>query len=56
LPTFVLEQAVEQANIARKEILEFMQQTIKEPRKEVSPYATKITKLKLTSDDVRTII
>ena len=56
LPTFVLKQAIEQANIARKEILEFMQQTIKEPRKHLSPYALKITKLDLTPDDVRTII
>ena len=56
LPTFVLKQAIEQANIAREEILAFMQQTIKTPREKVSPYAPKITTLKLTQDNVRTII
>jgi len=56
LPTFVLQQAIEQANIARKEILDFMLQTISNPRKEISPYAPKLTILKLTPDNVRDII
>lgn len=56
LPTFVLQEAIEQANIARKEILEFMQKTIKQPREKISPYAPDITILKLTPDNVRTII
>jgi len=56
LPTFVLQEAIQQANIARAEILEFMLQTLSEPRKEVSPYAPSITKLDLEPDDVRTII
>ncbi len=56
LPTFVLQEAIEQANIARKEILEFMQKTIDKPREKVSPYAPGITIIKLTPDNVRTII
>jgi len=56
LPTFVLQEAIQQANIARAEILEFMLQTLPEPRKEVSPYAPSLTTLKLTPDNVRTII
>lgn len=56
LPTFVLQEAIQQANIARAEILEFMLETLKEPRKEVSPYAPVMKKLDLTPDNVRTII
>jgi len=56
LPTFVLQQAIQQANIARAEILDFMLQTISEPRKELSPYAPNLTTLYLTPDNVRTII
>jgi len=56
LPTFVLQQAIQQWNQARAEILEFMLQTISEPRKEVSPYAPSLTTLNLTPDNVRTII
>ena len=56
LPTKVLQEAIEQANIARKEILDFMLETISEPRKEVSPYAPRLYTLDLDPDDVRTII
>ena len=56
LPTFVLQQAIEQANIARAEILDFMLQTLDKPREKVSPYAPSLTTLKLTPDNVRTII
>jgi polyribonucleotide nucleotidyltransferase len=56
LPTFVLQQAIQQWMQAKKEILEFMLETISEPRKEVSPYAPSLTTLKLTPDNVRTII
>ena len=56
LPTFVLQQAIEQANVARAEILEFMLQTLDKPREKVSPYAPSLTTLKLTPDNVRTII
>ena len=56
LPTFVLQQAIQQWMQAKKEILEFMLETISESRKEVSPYAPKLTTLKLTPDNVRTII
>ena len=56
LPTFVLQQAIEQANIARAEILDFMLRTLSAPRDQVSPYAPSITVLKLQPDDVRKII
>lgn len=56
LPTFVLQQAIEQANIARGEILDFMLRTLSAPRDQVSPYAPSITVLKLQPDDVRKII
>jgi len=51
-----LQQAIEQANIARAEILDFMLRTLSAPRDEVSPYAPSITVLKLQPDDVRKII
>ena len=56
LPTQVLKQAIQQWNQARLEILDFMLQTISEPRKELSPYAPRLYTLKLTPDDVRNII
>jgi len=56
LPTFVLQQAIQQANIARAEILEFMLKTLDKPREKVSPYAPSLTTLNLTPDNVRTII
>jgi len=56
LPTFVLQQAIEQANIARAEILDFMLKTLDKPREKVSIYAPSITVLKLQPDDVRKII
>jgi polyribonucleotide nucleotidyltransferase len=56
LPTKVLQEAIQQANEARAEILNFMLQTISKPREEISPYAPKLTTLHLTPDNVRTII
>lgn len=56
LPTFVLQEAIGQWNQARKCILDFMLQTISKPKEKISPYAPSITKLNLTSDNVRTII
>ena len=56
LPMEVLQQAIQQANQARLEILEFMLQTIPESRKELSPYAPRLYTLKLTPDDVRNVI
>ena len=56
LPTKVLQQAIQQANIAREEILDFMLQTISKPRENISPYAPKLITLNLTPDNVRTII
>jgi len=56
LPMEVLQQAIQQANQARIQILEFMLQTIPESRKELSPYAPRLYTLKLTPDDVRNVI
>ena len=56
LPTQVLQEAIQQWNQARLEILDFMLQTISEPRKELSPYAPRLYTLNLTPDDVRNII
>ena len=56
LPIEVLQQAIQQANKARLEILDFMLETIPEPKKELSPYAPRLYTLKLTPDDVRNVI
>ncbi len=56
LPTIVLQQAIEQWNKARLEILDFMLKTIAEPRKKLSPYAPRLHTLNLNPDDVRNII
>lgn len=56
LPSFVLQQAIQQWNEARKEILNFMLQTIEKPREKTSDYAPKITVLKLSQDNVRKVI
>ena len=56
LPIEVLQKAIQQANKARLEILDFILQTIPEARKELSPYAPRLYTLKLTPDDVRNVI
>jgi len=52
----VMETALEQARIGRIHILNKMKETISSPRAELSPYAPKITKLKVHPDKIRDVI
>jgi polyribonucleotide nucleotidyltransferase len=52
----VMETALEQARIGRIHILDKMKETISSPREELSPYAPKITKLKIHPDKIKDII
>tara|TARA_Y100000588_G_scaffold392802_1_gene506083 strand:+ start:14199 stop:16388 length:2190 start_codon:yes stop_codon:yes gene_type:complete len=52
----ILEQALEQANKARLEILETMNNAIDEPRSEMSPHAPRIHKLTIPVNKIRDVI
>lgn len=52
----VMEPALEQARKARLQILEIMDRTIPEPRKDLSPYAPKIVQIKINVDKIREVI
>lgn len=52
----MIEMTFQQAYKARLEILDQMQRTIPEPRAELSPYAPRITSLKVHPDKIREII
>jgi len=52
----VMEPALEQARQARIKILDTMERTIAEPRKEISPYAPKIVQIKIPVDKIRDVI
>lgn len=52
----VIKEAIEQANKARLQILDFMLQTISEPRGQVSVYAPQMIKIKLTPTQIRDVI
>ena len=52
----IKEKALEQAKDARIRILDIMEKTIAEPRKEISPYAPKIVQIKIDVDKIREII
>jgi polyribonucleotide nucleotidyltransferase len=52
----VLEQALEQARKGRFELLDKMEQTIAEPREEISPYAPRIYKMKIDVEQIRNVI
>ncbi len=52
----IMEKALEQAKDARIRILDIMEKTIAEPRKEISPYAPKIVQIKIDVDKIREII
>ena len=52
----IMEKALEQARVGRLFILEKMIEAIKEPRKQISPYAPKIITLKINPDKIREII
>lgn len=52
----VCREALAAAKIARLKILEVMKQAISEPRKELSPYAPRITTLHINPELIRTVI
>ncbi len=52
----IMEKALEQARVGRIFILEKMTEAIKEPRKQISPYAPKIITIKINPDKIREII
>lgn len=52
----IFEEALAQANKARKEILANMLEAIPEPRKELSPYAPKIAKMQINPDKIKDVI
>ena len=52
----ILEESLKQAKAARLSILESMLATINEPRKELSPYAPKITTITIDPEKIRDVI
>ncbi|MBS7530783.1 polyribonucleotide nucleotidyltransferase [Hazenella sp. IB182353] len=52
----ILERALEQAKIARLALLDNMEQAIVEPRQKLSPYAPKITTMRIHPDKIRDVI
>ena len=52
----ILQEALEQARKGRMYILEKMEQAIKEPREEISPYAPRIITLHINPDKIRDVI
>ena len=52
----IMQQALDQARKGRLFILDKMQETIKEPRQEISPYAPKILSIHINPDKIRDII
>ncbi|UCH22696.1 MAG: polyribonucleotide nucleotidyltransferase [Deltaproteobacteria bacterium] len=52
----IMQKALEQARVGRLFILEKMLETLKESRKEISPYAPKIITIKINPDKIREII
>ena len=52
----ILKEALDQAKKARLEILDVMEDSIKEPRKELSPYAPKISTFKIDPEKIKDVI
>lgn len=52
----ILKETLEQAKVARLEVLENMQTAITEPRKELSKYAPKIKQMKIREDQIKAVI
>ncbi|MGD8880763.1 MAG: polyribonucleotide nucleotidyltransferase, partial [Desulfobacterales bacterium] len=52
----IMQRALEQARLGRIFILNKMLETIKEPRKEISPYAPTISTIKINPDKIREVI
>ena len=56
LPRDIVEKALEQARVGRLHILDRMVETLSEPRKDISPYAPKVTTIMINPDKIRDII
>jgi len=56
IPLAVMERALEQAKVGRMHIMGKMMEAIAEPRKELSPYAPKITQLTIPADRIGELI
>lgn len=52
----ILQEALAQAKVARKEIMANMMAAISEPRKELSPYAPKVQMIKIETDQIKAVI
>lgn len=52
----LLKEALEKARIARLSILDIMNKTISEPRKDLSPYAPRISAMRIDVDDIGLVI
>ncbi len=52
----ILEQALDQANRARQQLLDSMQAAISEPRSDISQYAPRIVQIKIDVDQIRNVI
>ena len=52
----ILQEALAQAKVARKEIMANMMAVISEPRKELSPYAPKVQMIKIETDQIKSVI
>ncbi|MDD4298165.1 MAG: polyribonucleotide nucleotidyltransferase [Bacilli bacterium] len=52
----ILKEALEQARIARLQILDVMESVIDSPRKELSPYAPKIKQIKISPAKIKDVI
>lgn len=52
----MIKETIAQANIGRGEILDFMLETIAEPRAHLSEFAPKIVSLKVPADKVKVVI
>jgi len=56
IPTEVMAEALDKAKTARLKILEIMNQTLAQPRDEMSKYAPRITTIRVEQDSIGTII
>lgn len=56
LSSDIMEKALEQARVGRLHILRKMLETLRVPRKEISPYAPKVFTIKINPDKIREII
>jgi polyribonucleotide nucleotidyltransferase len=56
LPDAVFAEALERARVGRAHVLEAMLKAIKEPRKELSPFAPRIETMQVNPEDIRLVI